>query len=57
MTQGCVPINGSVPLDFGRGRSCCVASEYDVFGGEYSPPLVTSLGAAGPQMCFEVVSH
>ena len=57
MTQGCVPINGSVPIDFGRGRSCCVALEYDVFGGEYSPPLVTSLGAAGPQMCFEVVSH
>jgi len=57
VTQGCMRINGSVPLDFGRGRSCSVVSEYDVLGGEYSPPLVTSQAAAGPQMCLEVVSH
>lgn len=57
MNQGCVHVTGSIPLDFGTRKSCFVALEYDVLEEEYSPPLMTSLGAAGPQMCFEVVSH
>lgn len=40
-------------MDFGREG----AALYDVLGGDYFSPVVTSLGAAGPQMCFEVVSH